>query len=226
MSSLSNIHTVGKNSLFFGKYRYSAKFELAELGVIRGLKFDSIDKVVSDRNKWRNDHRQTFRYYSKPITAEEVKDLKTVCKHLAQYKDTIKFTVSYHRGYVYTNNLKIIKQLSLLDCINQNVYIQEAVATSPPGTLALIDPKWSHRTYFRSKNITDQERATLTEYLNSRENVRLSPGLTHWIKHSSRYWANWVQDYFFIDHNNDGEVLFLNMVVPRITGRSLQIVAK
>jgi hypothetical protein len=226
MSSLFNIYTVGKNSLFFNKYRYSARFQLNDLGVIRGLDCKSIDKIVQDRNRWRDDHQQSYRYFSKVITPDEVTNLKTVCKQLGQYKEQIKFSVSYDRGYVYTNSLSIIEELLNLDCIGTDVLVQEAVVTSPSGTIALIDPKWSHRTYFRSKTLSDQERTTLIEYLNTRENVRLSPGLASWIKNHSRYWANWVQDYFFIDHNNDGEVLFLNMVVPRITGRCLQIIAK
>ena len=53
----------------------------------------------------------------------------------------------------------------------------------------------------------------------------ISPGLIYWSKHNSS-WNKWIQSYYFFDHDNDGEVLFLNMVVPRITGRTLNIVAK
>ena len=107
----------------------------------------------------------------------------------------------------------------------KNPYIQQVQVTGSPNTVALKNPTWSHRTYFRSKTLTDQQRATLVDYLSVRENIRLSPGLRQWLG-AQHVWAKWLQDYYFFDHNNDGEVLFLNMVIPRITGRTLDIVAK
>jgi hypothetical protein len=214
--STLEIKPVEKNSLFFGKYRYSARFDLEELGIIRKLDVDIIDKLVSERNDWRQQHQRLYNL-TKPgtwqITPKATDKLKRMCRLLAQYKD-------------YTNDLELVKLICYTDFVG-NFQAQEAVQVCPAGTIALKDPKWTHRTYFKSKTVTDIQRDTLINYLNGRENVRLSPGLKDWtITRASPYWKTWVQDYYFIDHNNDGEVLFLNMVVPRITGRTLNIVAK
>lgn len=208
--------------LFYNKFEYSIRFGLSELGVIRGLDLDIIDEIVKERNQWRQEHRGLYSGYKNLITTEEVENLKKVCALLAQYRDSMKFVISYHTGYVYTNDLKLAAELELLVGY---VRVQQAVQTRPSGTIALKNPRWTHRTYFRSITVSESAKNTLVEYLNSRENVRLSPGLTYWSKHNNA-WNNWIQSYYFIDHNNDGEVLFLNMVVPRITGRTMQIIAK
>ena len=143
-----------------------------------------------------------------------------------KHRDEIKFTVSYDTGYVYTNDSKLVKKIQQLECI-RNFQAQEVKIVGNPDTIALKDPKWSHRTYFKSKTLTEQQRKTLVDYLRGRENIRLGPGLKLWMDSDpSIQWNIWTHNYFFFDHNNDGEVLFLNMVVPNITGRTLDIVAK
>lgn len=219
-----NLHSIEKNSLFFGRYRYSVKFALAELGILRGLRIDKIDQLVRDRNRWRNEHRGLYSGHKDMITDKTVDDLKIVGKLLKPYEENIKFVISYDHGYVYTNDLSLLEKINQLDCV-RNVYAQEVVEVCPPGTIALKNPRWSHRTYFRSVNLTDQQKSSLTEYLASRKELRLSPGLKYWMS-NNQYWGNFTQNYFFFDHNNNGEVLFLNMVVARITGRTMQIVAK
>ena len=220
------IYPVEKNSLFFNQYRYSVRFNLSELGVIRGLKYEYIDKIVRERNKFRSEHRGFYRGSNQLITAEEVANLKTVCKLLSQYQDELKLSISYHTGYVYTNNFKLAEKIFELDFIGY-FRIQQAVQVCPAGTIALKNPKWTHRTYFKSRQLNDQQREQLIGYLQSRENIRLSPGLKSWMEQNNNlYWNTYTQDYYFFDHNNDGEVLFLNMVSARITGRTLQIVAK
>ena len=218
------IHPVESAGLFYNKFEYSIRFGLSELGVIRGLNFDIIDEIVKERNQWRQEHRSLYSGYKNIITTDEVECLKKVCELLLQHRDSIKFVISYHTGYVYTNDLTLAQKLDDLEVVD-SIRVQQAVQTRPQGTIALKDPQWTHRTYFRSITVSESAKATLVEYLNGRENVRLSPGLIYWTKHTNS-WNNWIQSYYFIDHNNDGEVLFLNMVVPRITGRTLQIIAK
>lgn len=226
MSTNLKPRTVERTSLFHKQYQYSAKFSLDELGIIRGLRYRDIDRLVAERNKWRDDNSRFYGYMGRRIQDCQVEDLKTVCRLLMKHKKDIKFTVSYDTGYVYTNDLKLVEKIQKLDCL-RNFQVQQVKIVGDPGTIALRNPQWTHRTYFRTKTLTEQQRVTLVEYLHGRENIRLGPGLKLWMdaKHNIG-WNLWTHDYFFLDHNNDGEVLFLNMVVPRITGRTLAIVAK
>lgn len=223
MSSLE-LKPVEKNSLFFGKYRYSIKFVLKELGIIRGLQLNKIEKIARERNQWRAHHRGLYSGYRSEITDSDVDHLKTVCRLLKKHEKDIKFVISYDHGYVYTNDLDLVNRIRNLRCVHY-IEAQEVVEVCPPGSLALKNPRWTHRTYFRSVSLTEQQKTSLVGYLQSRADLRLSPGLKSWME-NDQYWGNYTQNYFFFDHNNNGEVLFLNMVVARITGRTLTIVAK
>lgn len=227
MSSLK-VKTVETNQLFFNQYQYSVRFDLPELGIIRGLHLNSIDQLVKERNEWRQQHKRNYGFglNMHQISDTTKENLRDMCELLSQHRSQIKFVISFDRGYVYTNDFDLIKRIAGKQTVTR-VQVQEAKTICAPGTIALIEPKWSHRTYFKSRSISVEQRHALTEYLKSRENVRLSPGLTAWVKdRANNWWINWTHAHFFIDHNNDGEVLFLNMVSPNITGRTLQIVAK
>ena len=158
------------------------------------------------------------------ISPETVNKLKAVCKLLTPERNNIKFVISYDTGYVYTNDIALISSIEQLDFI-KHFRVQQSKQISPTGTIALKNPTWTHRTYFRSKTLSESQKTQLIGYLESRENVRLSPGLKYWMASTSS-WNVWLQGHYFFDHNNDGEILFLNMVAPRITGRTLNIVAK
>ena len=226
MSSLK-VKPVETDQLFYGLYRYSVRFDMRELGIIRGLNPDKIDRLVDDRNRWREDHKNLYggiQMYH--IDATMRQNLKDLCCLLVPYREQIKFVVSYDRGYVYTNDFELVGTLAGMPILDK-IQIQEAKQICPAGTIALHDPKWSHRTYFRSKAIDESQRKTLVEYLRTRENVRMGPGLKDWVNTpGNSWWVNWTHAHFFIDHNNDGELLFLNMVVPNIVRQTKQIVAK
>lgn len=227
MSSLK-VKPVETSQLFFGQYKYSIRFDLPELGVIRGLNLDSIDEIVKERNRWRQESKRLYGYVTNPRAIDNAmkQNLRDMCELLLLHRDQIKVVISFDRGYVYTNNFDLVKRIAGEQMLDK-VQVREATTVCAPGTLVRIDPQWSHRTYFKSRAINETQRKSLVEYLRSRENVRLSPGLTAWVKdRTNGWWINWTHAHFFIDHNNDGEVLFLNMVSPNITGRTLQIVAK
>lgn len=227
MSNLK-VRPVKTNQLFFGKYRYSVRFDLPELGIIRGLKFDNIDRMVNDRNRWRAENKRLYGFSGKmeQIGKETTQNLKDLCCLLVPYREQIKLVISYDRGYVYTNDFDLVETLGNVSILDR-LQIQEAKQVCPPGTIPLKNPTWTHRTYFRSREIDYTQRTALVEYLQNRENVRLSPGLKEWASLKTHgWWTSYTHTHFFIDHNNDGELLFLNMVVPNITRKSKQIVAK
>jgi len=221
------IFSVETNRLFFDKYQYNARFNLSEITALRGLNIEQLDRTVKQRNLWRQHdlqwHGRTGRIKYE-ITPVDVERLRTLGNLLTSVKDKIKFVVSYDRGYVYANDIDILKTIQDIDFLD-NFQIYRAVVTGPRDTILLKNPRWSQRTYFRSLKLTDLEKKTLIDYLKSRENIRMSPGLIYWILASSHR-ATWTQRHFFIDHNDDGELLFLNMVRPNISRCTMQIIAK
>jgi len=218
------VNTVEKNQLFFNQYHYSIKFYQSEIGSIRGLDPNKLDSVIA----WRNAYRSKIKLTNSDtnIPQETVTRLRLLCDLLHQHQDQLKFIASFNRGYVYTNNTEIFQKIADLGFIDIDG-IQQAVITVPADTIALKNPRWAHRTYFRNCTLTSHQRDLLIQYLDSRENIKLSPGLKSWCTEPrNRWWDKYTHDYFFVDHNDSGEILFLNMVVPRITRRTFRLVAK
>jgi hypothetical protein len=221
-----SVTTVEKNRLFYDQYHYSAKFKLNEIGVIRGLDFGSIDRVVAHRNSWRVKAGPRHSWAKNIISDTEVDQLKVLCGLLRKFKHQIKFVALFDRGYVYTNNTEIFKKIQSLNFIT-DFSISQAVVVADSDAIALINPKWAYRTFFRSMTLNDHQRTTLIQYLNSRESIKLGPGLKSWCKDdATRWWQRLTQNYFFIDHDDPGEIVFLNMVLPRITNKTFRLVAK
>jgi len=222
------IQPVERNTLFYSKYNYSVKFSQQELSAARNLSSQHINKIIAVRRSWT-----LGMPWRRPISQQIVDNLHTTCDVLSKHKANIKFVVSMDTGYVYTNDLQIVQEIKDLcsSGVVRGYSAQQVIATVPQGTIALCDPKWKLRTYFRDCAVTDEQKESLRNYLANRENVRLSPGLQQWVTEdrSTRLGYKihpYVYGHFFIDHNDSGEVLFLNMVMPRITRRTFQIVAK
>lgn len=220
------ITTVDKNRLFYDQYHYSAKFDMEEIGVIRGLKFDHIERIVAYRNAWRSQAGPRHNWVKNLISDENVKQLKTMCSLLRKFGPDIKFVVSLNRAYVYTNNLAVLDEIQKVDFIRE-FSISHVNVISDTDAIALRNPKWAYRTFFRSITLDEHQRNTLIQYLNSRQNIKLGPGLKFWCNQdTSKWWQRLTQNYFFIDHNDAGEIFFLNLVIPRITAKTFRLVAK
>lgn len=209
--------------LFYGQYQYCCKFYLNEIGVIRGLKINDIDDTIKRRNEWR---RQGF-YQSTNLISQATRDnLIDFCSYLLSQPSKLKLIASYNFGYVYTSDVDIVNDILTKSYVKPYT-VTEAVVDRPLNTIRLQDPKWTHRTFFKERNIGAAEQHSLSEFLKSRTNLRVSPGLTNWMSLKDDHWnKSWLMSYYFVDHNNDGELLFLNMVAPGITGKTSQIIAK
>jgi hypothetical protein len=221
VSLLLKIEIVDSSQPFYGQYQYSFKFYLYNVNVLRVLDHEAISERIEHQRIWRS--TSNWRY-SKEITDNDVDHLHNLCDVLTAYKGQFKIVVSSNVAYVYSNDLDFITSLSNLPYLT-HTRVSQINVTRPSGTIALKDPKWTHRTYFRSRTLDVDKKNQLRNYLLKRENIRISPGLFDWFEYSAN-WNTWTQSYYFIDHNNDGEILFLNMVSPGITNRTLQIVAK
>ena len=109
------IFPIETNRLFFDKYQYNARFNLSEITALRGLNIEQLDRTVKQRNLWRQHdlqwHGRTGRIKYE-ITPVDVERLRTLGNLLTSVKDKIKFVVSYDRGYVYANDIDILKSMS------------------------------------------------------------------------------------------------------------------
>ena len=85
---------VPKNSLYYGKFEYSARFYQKEISSLRELNHEAIDRNIGYRNQWRN----------RDIISDDMRhQLHVTCNHLLELKNPFKTMISMSWLYFYTN---------------------------------------------------------------------------------------------------------------------------
>lgn len=200
-----------RNSLYFRQFRYVATFYLKEASALRKLDHNVIDERVEFRNQWR------FQ-----INEDQRQRLHKACDCILSLAHPYKLTISHNWIYFYTNELKDIDALALGSPMTRQGTIKEAVITHAPDVVGLKNPQHLYRTYIRSHRPETQQRENLESFLqNNREEIRISPGLADFIKDKRRLWLN---DGYFIDHNDMRMVTALALVSPKLVRKTLPIV--
>jgi hypothetical protein len=207
-------------------------FYLEEVSCLRELDHDSIDDNMERRKQWREisqqrwvnsrqQHGTILRRNWRPITEKTVSDLHTVAEQLLTTSADYKLVVSVNQGYVYTNNVSLIDQLSGMPELNYKTYTRARV-TRAKNTIALKNPQYQFRTYFKLIKLTVPQKNQLMNFLHGQQgHVRLSPGLDQWIGQP----FNRCQDYFFVDHNTESWTTMLSLVHPGLIRKTMHIIA-
>lgn len=221
---------VVKDRLYFDRFEYSMGFHLEEVSCLRELRHDYIDDMVQRRRTWREMARQRWKgqkaaiilaqTHGREITDQTVDNLHALAQVLITAVAEFKLVVSVSQAYVYTNDLDLIDCLDAMNILNYKTFARAHV-TRPKNTLALKNPQHSFRSYLKSKNLTVQQKDQLATFLeNQQTQVRVSPALREWIAMPfSR-----TQDYFFMDHNTESWLTMINLVVPGIIRKTMQII--
>ena len=223
--------SVNKDRLFYDRYKYCLGFYLDEVSCLRDLDHAMIDDTMGRRKQWReiaqqrwsNGHQRhgvILRRVWREITEKTVTDLHMLADQLLTTSAEYKLVVSVNQGYIYTNNLKLIDQLSAMPELAYKTYTQARV-TRPKNTIELKNPQYQFRTYFKLMKLTAQQKDQLMEFLHGQKShVRLSPGLHRWFDTP----FNRSQDYFFVDHNTESWLTMLSLVHPGIVRKTMHII--
>lgn len=219
---LTNFRTVNSDRLFYDQYHYCVLFRQTELSAIRGLQTHNIDQVIAMRNRWRNMSSSS----KNVITDDVVQRLHTMCKFLQTKQDRVKIVISMDYGYLYTNDLSIVQEIQNIPWIS-TYDLKKVAITRARDVVVLQNPQWSQRSYFKSRRIAVDQQQKLKAFLTSRQNIKMGPGLKTWLdKIHTRPWNNYTLDYFFFDHNNDGELFLFQIAFPGLIRKTVPIVAK
>jgi hypothetical protein len=203
-------------------------FCLPEASCLRDLDHEAINMTLENRQRWRQIHQQRWQRGQtilvnlprfNDITDDVTDNLHTVASALLNHAEQFKLVVSINTAWVYTNDIRLLKQLSNMSCVKDQKFTK-AVINRPRDVVMLKNPKHDHRSYFRSKKINLQEKHSLVQFLeNHKDFVRLSPSLLEWM--DNRFLRS--QDYFFIDHTGNSWLTMLSLVCPNIIRKTMQI---
>lgn len=206
-------------------------FYLEEANCLRCLDHMLIDETIARRRHWREIAKQRWitgrqklgtiiGRNHREITEETVDNLHAVADMLLTAPQGFKLVVSVNHGHVYTNDLLLIDRLDRMPILTYKTFTQAKIVR-PKDTVALKKPKHKFRSYFRLCNLTAQQKDHLEAFLtNHLDHVRVSPALQEWL--AIPYTR--IQDYFFVDHDNESWLTMLNLVVPGCLRKTMHII--
>ena len=223
--------SVKKDRLFYDRFEYCLGFYLDEVSCLRQLDHASIDDTIERRRQWREIAQQRWingrqkhgiilsRSW-KEITEKTVADLHVLAELLLTTSIEYKLVVSINQGYIYTNDLNLIQQLSVMPELVYKTYTQ-AKLTRPKNTIALRNPRHKFRTYFRGLKLTVEQKDQLMDFLhNQQDQIRIGPAIDRWFDLP----FNRSQDYFFVDHDSESWLTMLSLVHPGIVRKTMHII--
>jgi hypothetical protein len=224
---------VPKDSYFYGKYRYCIAFTLDEANALKSLDHEYIDAIIERRILWRevaqqrwSGGAQNFKHTIlskrwRHITDKTSEDLHNFAELLISTSSEFKLVTSVNNGWVYTNAISLIKKLKSLDYLDDKD-CTEAVVSRPKGTVKLKDPKHTHRSYFRSIKLSNEQKQNLINFFtNQTDNIRVGPAFNKWLTESPYLRT---QDYFFIDYVGESWLVMLNLIYPGIIRKTMEII--
>jgi len=157
---------------------------------------------------------------TREITDQTVIDLHEFAQYLLSSSADYKLIVSSNYGHVYTNDRKLIDQLSDLRSLKQKIY-RRAVITRAKDTISLRNPQHQFRSYFKSTKITAEQKDHLVAFLTMQTEIRISPALSGWMLTPFHR----TQDYFFVDHDKMTWLTMLSLVHSGLVRKTMQIIA-
>ena len=214
---------VHKDRLFYNRWRYCLRFYLREVNALKSLNHDYIDSVIYRRklwvtntqNRWFTNNKQKFE-----ITDKTIEDLHSFADILINSMVEFQLVTTKNHGWIYTNDINLIVQLTENSIIDDKKY-SEAIVNRPKDTIKLKKIKHTHRSYFRGIKLSTIEKQNLVNFFkNQKEFVRTSPALTNWL--TTKYIR--TQDHFFIDYTSENWLLMISLVQPGLVRKTMEII--
>ena len=225
----SKIKIEKRNRLYHDRFQYALCFKLDDLYMIRELPGAAKLQYWIDR-RLESQARLGQNHYG-ILTPEKIQELHAMQDYLLALKQPFKFMVSFTHGYVYTSSLEELERLYGVvtnggDYGPTLVNLREAVVSGNPNVIALENPKYTSRMFFKDRKITDDVKDRLKAWIeNHADSTNASEGLKSWLNtHSWR--SGYVRRYYYIDCKDASMHTLFAMTFPRLFRKALPIVAK
>lgn len=212
---------VERNRLFYGQWRYCVTHRLEEAHCVRKLDPASIDQRIDRTNYYRKKYHEFAPGGPDMVTLEQIDNLHEFAGVLMSASEKFQMFIEYRKFRVYTNDLTLVDRLNHMSFVTDSV-VTESIPTVPEGSILLKRSNYTYRTYLRNREVTTDEKETFVRFLRDQStDIKLSPRLfswTHFVSHS------WTYSTHFIDHGDESMIVALEMVLPGVTGKTVNIV--
>jgi hypothetical protein len=132
----------------------------------------------------------------------------------------VKIIFSGDWGYIYSNDRDLLIQIDVLHYVT-GYYIKEAVISKPKNTVVLRSSPYRFRSYLAYKKYDDAGKERMFDYLKNQPDVKISQGLTRWLKYRT---SDWSRRHYYFDHNDSRIELMLQLIFPDIVRTTMPII--
>lgn len=212
-----------RDRLYYDAYQHSLAFHQAELYCIRGLPGGAqLDRYVKQRQYYENlsvGKHLTF-------TPEVVANLHQTQEFLKGTNIPFKLVVSNSYGNLYTNDPALVDRFCELSYVGIG-NLRTAEVTMPRDTIVIRNPEFQYRTYFREREVSEDRKATLINWINAQQGeVRPSPATRQWLKQAPQNWrSKYMQRYYYIEHDSLQYETMLSLIVPGHVRKTVPVIS-
>jgi hypothetical protein len=217
--------TCAKDRYYFDKYEFRFSFYMSECSALRKLDHSYIDWCLNLRASRVRPPSRNYGGSWRPVYPEINETTRQMCHDLCDrllnLNDDFKLVISSNNGWIYTNSVHDLATLDQLLYLRKKEY-RQVVLDRPKNTIKLKTSQYSHRSYFRRQLIGSRVRHNLTVFLQNQTDIRISPALTTF---ADQQFSRLLQEHYFIDHNDQGILLMLGLIVDNPIRKTIDIIA-
>jgi len=207
---------IAKNSLFYNQYKYCITWHLPHAHMLRQTSMPSLLERLYIRNS--NVHL----YYKSPVKDHEQEALIETCEYLNSQPNPFRKSVNSSTMWIYTNHPDDFKHLGAIEG-SRVEYCTEADVCLQPGVVTLNNPQHQYRTYFKDRWLSREQLASVVRYFSTRsDQFRMAPSFQDLVAGRRM----WMTSNHFVDHNEPGAELLINLACPGLVRKTLPIVAR
>jgi len=216
----ATVITDQRSELYYKQYQHCLIWWIPEGNMMRQLTHKSIDTNIF----WRNNYLQNWRgsFGRTTITERDQERLHEVCDMLLAIKNPFKKVVCNNTMWFYTNHPEDFA--AVVACLGTKlIEHKQANVSLPADCIMLNTPKNKFRTFFRERFLDDAQRELIKKYFNTRAGqFRAGPGFKQLLNGSRQ----WIASYYFVDHDDEKDALFINIACPQLVRKTLPIRAR
>lgn len=224
------------DQLYFDQYRYSLKLQVKDFSCLREIRSATrtqtqVEFAMAKRFAKRLSYDRFWTYGEHGMAMLNVKDKQTttnmrldnlihMLSHLWPVRNQVKIMFSGDWGYIYSNDQDLLIQIGTLPYV-QGHYIKQAVISKPKNTVVLKSSAYRFRSYFAYKKYNNASKERMLDYLQNQPDVKISRGLSYWLKYTS---SDWSRRHYYFDHNDTRIQLMLQLIFPDIVRTTMPII--
>lgn len=203
---------VPRDRLYYGKWSYCITWNFPFANLLRSLDLKIMDRAI----QWRNS------YYKYKLQQQQRAELYRAVDYLKSIHNPYRKVVSSNTVWFYTNTPN---DFADIDSIKTGQLVSTAVidVCLPLNTLLRKNPTHKFRTYFQEDRLDPTRGENLKKYFITRANTfKLSPSFDKMV-YSKQLWTF---NHYFVDYNDPGDALLIQLVCPGIIRKTMPIQAK